>query len=75
MCKPKHCFTLSLLALILSAISAEAQSAPGDEHWDYRFGLPEVDGAVVTIMVRGNETYVDGDFTLIGTWPAYPVPD
>jgi hypothetical protein len=55
------------LAWALGGFSAAAQTAPGDEHWDYRFGLPGANGAVVAIAVRGNETCVGGTmFTAIG---------
>jgi trimeric autotransporter adhesin len=57
---------LLLLAPVLFNLSAAAQSAPGDEHWDYRFGLPGVNGAITTIVSRGNEIYAGGVFTSIG---------
>ena len=48
------------LACALGVLSAPGQSAPGDEHWDWRFGVPGADGAVLAIAVRGSETYVGG---------------
>ncbi len=48
------------LAWALVNFSAAAQSAPGDEHWDYRFGLPGANGAISAIAVQGNEVYVGG---------------
>jgi hypothetical protein len=48
------------LAWTLGNFSAAAQFAPGDEHWDWRFGFPGVDAAVLAIAVQGNETYVGG---------------
>src|ERR1044071_5013615 len=67
----------------LSWPSPGAFAAAGDEHWDYRFGLPGVDGFVGVIATNGNEIYAGGDFTSIGnvlandiakwdgqTWPA-----
>ena len=57
-------------ALIVAGSSvchcAKAQSAPGDEHWDYRFGLPGVDGFVGVIATNGTDLYAGGDFTSIG---------
>ena len=49
-----------LFAWVLGNCSVAAQSAPGDEHWDYRFGLPGVDGAILAIAVQGNATYIGG---------------
>ncbi len=40
--------------------------AAGDEHWDYWFGLPGVDGFVGVIATNGNDAYIGGDFTSIG---------
>ena len=57
---------LILLGCGLGAFPVGALSVPGDEHWDYRFGLPGTDGAVLAIAVRGNETYVGG--TLCNTF-------
>ena len=48
------------LAWALGGFSAPAQTAPGDEHWDYRFGLPGANGAVLAIAAQGNEVYVGG---------------
>src|SRR5580765_8468778 len=45
---------------------ASAQSAPGDEHWDYRFGLPGVDGFVGVFATNGSDVYIGGDFTSVG---------
>src|SRR6476620_1794153 len=45
---------------------SHAQSAPGDEHWDYRFGLPGVDGFVGVFATNGTDVYIGGDFTSIG---------
>jgi hypothetical protein len=52
-------------ACVLCCFSAAAQSAPGDEHWDYQFGLPGANGAVLAIAAQGNGTYIGG--TLITT--------
>jgi hypothetical protein len=56
------CKILPVFASILAfgCLLARAQSVPGDEHWDYRFGLPGVNGAVVNIATRGNDVYVGG---------------
>jgi hypothetical protein len=55
------------LAWMLVNFSAPAQAAPGDEHWDYRFGLPGANGAVLVIATQGNATYVGGSLiTAIG---------
>jgi trimeric autotransporter adhesin len=56
----KNIFSVFCLAGGLCRLPATAQSAPGDEHWDSRFGPPGVDGAVLAIAVQGNETYVGG---------------
>ena len=56
---------LCLIAWRLCSLPAAAQSAPGDEHWDFRFGRPGANGAVLAIAVQGNEAYVGG--TLITT--------
>ena len=56
-----------LFAWGLCNFPAAAQSAPGDEHWDYRFGRPGANGAVLAIAVQGNEAYVGGSLiTTIG---------
>ena len=52
-----------LILLILTTLShdsASAQSAPGDEHWDYRFGLPGADGAIISLLANGNDVYAGG---------------
>jgi hypothetical protein len=55
------------LAWMLVNFSATAQTASGDEHWDYRFGLPGANGAVLAIATQGNATYVGGSLiTAIG---------
>ena len=46
--------------LAFGCLLARAQSAPGDEHWDCRFGLPGANGAVTTIAARGNDVYAGG---------------
>ena len=51
-----------LFAWVLGNCSVAAQSAPGDEHWDYRFGLPGVDGAILAIAVQGNADVHRGKF-------------
>ena len=63
----KHIFPFFFLfAGVLCNFSAAAQCAPGDEHWDYRFGLPGAKGAVLAIAPHGNEVYVGGSFSSIG---------
>jgi hypothetical protein len=42
------------------------QSAPGDEHWDYRFGLPGVDGFVSVFATNGSDLYIGGQLTSVG---------
>ena len=54
--------TLTVFGFILAfgCLLPRGQCAPGDEHWDYRFGLPGANGAVTSIATCGNEVYAGG---------------
>ncbi len=51
----------SVLLLLLCAFTADfARAAPGDEHWDTRFGWPGVSEWVFGLGVNGNKLYAGG---------------
>jgi hypothetical protein len=59
-----------IVLLTCGCYLTRAQSVPGNEHWDYRFGLPGANGAVTTMAARGNDVYAGG--TLITTFGNVP---
>src|SRR5947209_8453689 len=54
----------------IAALAATSFAAPGDEHWDDRFGPPGVNGEVKILTTVGDDIYVGGDFTRAGSIPA-----
>jgi len=51
-----------VLASAVCVLPTGAQAAAGDEHWDYRFGIPGADDSVLVIATNGGDMYVAGQF-------------
>jgi len=64
--------TLLILAMIGVAPASSLRAAPGDEHWDDRFGTPGISGRVVYAMASGpgGNLYVGGAIEGIPGVPA-----
>lgn len=56
-----------LLSCILALFSCTFAFAQGDENWDDQFGIPGTDGTVWAIAIDGDDIYVGGTFTKVGT--------
>src|SRR5258706_13996409 len=66
-----NCFKRVVVKFAVSAAllldSDSFAQAPGDERWDIRFSLPGTDNSVLSMIVKGTDLYVGGDFSLAGT--------
>jgi hypothetical protein len=59
-----HSLGLSAFLLVsaLGGLPICTHAATGDEHWDYRFGIPGADDGAMVIATHGGDMYVAGAF-------------
>jgi len=61
--KTVSCFSVVILiASALFGLPTGVHAASGDEHWDYQFGIPGADDAVIAIATHGSDMYAAGQF-------------
>ena len=54
------------LNFFMSALATLLASAPGDEHWDSKFGPVGANNNLFAVAVNGNKVYVGGYLTAVG---------